>query len=99
MLTKRLAVAMDSMLLVRVTALCRFLHSARLPFAPHSKSISSPDNPHQADEQTSHAQRHDEDNDVLKCTKPFGPVQSEEQDEDEPHEKADHRSDDKPDRT
>ena len=35
---------------------------------PHLNFVSSPDNPHQADQQTSNAQRYDEDNDVLEQT-------------------------------
>ena len=48
----------------------QFNRQARL-LGPHSHFISSPDNPHQADQQTSDAQRYDEDNDVLEQTEPF----------------------------
>jgi len=66
------------------------LQSRLLPVVPHSKSVSSPDNPHQADEDAGDAQRYDEDDDVLEQIIPFRPVQGKQQDEDEPHKEADH---------
>ena len=42
----------------------RFERQARL-FGPHSNFVLPPDDPHEADQQTSDAQRYDEDNDVL----------------------------------